>query len=305
MKRNLLFFISLITLSILAGCSKYPAFEYEEDKVNIIVTTTMLGDLTNNIGGDKINLKTLMGIGVDPHSYIPRPSVTNAVNIADLIITNGLELEAKMGKVLEIIDKDKSLVIGNYIDEKDILSDNHGAVDPHIWLNISNWKIAANVIKDKLIELDSKNQLYYELNAVNYINELDALEEYIINKISTLPEEKRVLITAHDGFSYFGKAYGFTVYSIQGISTQSEASVSDIKDLANVIVNYQVKAVFFESSIPEATIKSVINHAKILGHNVSVGGTIYSDSLGDNNSGADSYINMLKYNIDTIVNNLK
>lgn len=305
MKRIILISYLTIFVLLLSSCKRNIGFKYVEGKVNIVATTTMIGDLAKNIGGDDVSVTTLMNIGVDPHSYVPRPSVTKAISEADLVIINGLNLEAKMGKVLQMIKEDKLLVIGDYVDEAHLLKDENGQVDPHVWFDISNWMAASVYLKNKLIELDGKNSASYISRYNSYYLELIDLEDYVINKVEELDINKRVLVTAHDAFSYFGNAYGIGVYSIQGISTESEASVKDIQDLANLIVDLKVKAIFIESSIPENTIKSVINAAKAKGHNVVIGGTLYGDSLGELNSEANNYINMVKSNIEKIVEGLK
>jgi len=301
--------ISIIALAVIAftfvGCESLNRYEYVEGKVNIVTTTTMLGDLAKEIGGDDVSITTLMGVGVDPHSYKPRPSDTNALSRADLIIINGLHLEAKLGDVLESSQSDKLLIIGDFIPKGELLQDEDNVVDPHIWFDVENWKLAAKALADKLISLDNANSKAYQARVDEYLIKLDELNSYVINKVMELPKEKRILITAHDAFQYFANAYGFEVYSIQGISTETEPSAKDIQDLANLTVRLDVKAIFVESSIPENTINSVINAARVQGHDVKVGGELFSDSLGSESDGADTYIKMVQKNTDMIVNGLK
>jgi manganese/zinc/iron transport system substrate-binding protein len=289
----------------LIGCKRIEGYKYIDGKVNIVATTTMLGDLAKEVGGEHVSVTTLMAVGVDPHSYVPRPSATNSVSKADLVIINGLFLEAQMGKVISTINDEKLLVIGDYFEESQLLKDEDGALDPHVWFDVENWKVATNALYNKLVSIDGDNKTYYENRVKTYLDELTKLDNYVIDKVKELPEEKRILVTAHDAFSYFGKAYGFEVYAIQGISTETEASAKDIQDLANLVVDLKVKAIFVESSVPENTINSVINAAKAKEHDVVVGGELFSDSLGDEISGADTYLKMVKKNVDTIVNNLK
>src|SRR5690554_483010 len=289
----------------LLGCKRIEGYKYIDGKVNIVATTTMLGDLAKEVGGEHVSVTTLMAVGVDPHSYVPRPSATNSVSKADLVIINGLFLEAQMGKVISTINDEKLLVIGDYFEESQLLKDEDGALDPHVWFDVENWKVATNALYNKLVSIDGDNKTYYENRVKTYLDELTKLDNYVIDKVKELPEEKRILVTAHDAFSYFGKAYGFEVYAIQGISTETEASAKDIQDLANLVVDLKVKAIFVESSVPENTINSVINAAKAKEHDVVVGGELFSDSLGDEISGADTYLKMVKKNVDTIVNNLK
>lgn len=305
MKRKAIFIFLMTMLITLVGCRRSIGFKYIEGKVNVVVTTTMIGDLVNEIGEEHVSVTTLMDIGVNPHSYVPRPSATRAISQADLVITNGLDLEAKMGKVLQMLNEEKHLILGEFVNEERLIKDDRGIVDPHFWFDIDSWIKATIGLKNKLILLDEKNKDSYIENADHYIAELESLNTYVKEKVAELEPPKRVLITAHDGFSYFGAAYGFTVHSIQGISTESEASAKDIQDLANLIVKNKVKAIFLESSIPENTIRSVIDAVRIRNHNVVIGGTLYSDSLGDKKGNAGTYLKMVRLNTEVIVESLK
>ncbi|HHV33895.1 MAG TPA: zinc ABC transporter solute-binding protein [Acholeplasma sp.] len=304
MKKFLILNLILILALSLSSCRRSVPFKYVEGKVNVVATTTMIGDLLSEIGKEHVSVTTVMNVGVDPHSFIPRPSVTRAISKADLVVTNGLNLEAKMGKVLHVLD-DKLLELGSFVPEESLIKDENGEIDPHFWFDVNLWTIAAEALTNRLILMDEENELDYLNNFNKYKEKLILLDEYIKEEVLLIEEEKRVLITAHDAFSYFGKAYGFNVLSIQGISTESEASAKDIKDLANLIVDNNVKAIYLESSIPETTIKSLIDAVKVMGHNVIIGGTLYSDSLGEEGSGAENYLDMVRHNIDTIIGGLK
>lgn len=304
MKKFLILNLILILALSLSSCRRSVPFKYVEGKVNVVATTTMIGDLLSEIGKEHVSVTTVMNVGVDPHSFIPRPSVTRAISKADLVVTNGLNLEAKMGKVLHVLD-DKLLELGSFVPEDSLIKDENGEIDPHFWFDVNLWTIAAEALTNRLILMDEENELDYLNNFNKYKEKLILLDEYIKEEVLLIEEEKRVLITAHDAFSYFGKAYGFNVLSIQGISTESEASAKDIKDLANLIVDNNVKAIYLESSIPETTIKSLIDAVKVMGHNVIIGGTLYSDSLGEEGSGAENYLDMVRHNIDTIIGGLK
>ncbi|MFA6678244.1 MAG: zinc ABC transporter substrate-binding protein [Acholeplasmatales bacterium] len=304
MKKFLILNLILILALSLSSCRRSVPFKYVEGKVNVVATTTMIGDLLSEIGKEHVSVTTVMNVGVDPHSFIPRPSVTRAISKADLVVTNGLNLEAKLGKVLHVLD-DKLLELGSFVPEESLIKDENGEIDPHFWFDVNLWTIAAEALTNRLILMDEENELDYLNNFNKYKEKLILLDEYIKEEVLLIEEEKRVLITAHDAFSYFGKAYGFNVLSIQGISTESEASAKDIKDLANLIVDNNVKAIYLESSIPETTIKSLIDAVKVMGHNVIIGGTLYSDSLGEEGSGAENYLDMVRHNIDTIIGGLK
>lgn len=304
MKKFLILNLILILALSLSSCRRSVPFKYVEGKVNVVATTTMIGDLLSEIGKEHVSVTTVMNVGVDPHSFIPRPSVTRAISKADLVVTNGLNLEAKLGKVLHVLD-DKLLELGSFVPEESLIKDENGEIDPHFWFDVNLWTIAAEALTNRLILMDEENELDYLNNFNKYKEKLILLDEYIKEEVLLIEEEKRVLITAHDAFSYFGKAYGFNVLSIQGISTESEASAKDIKDLANLIVDNNVKAIYLESSIPETTIKSLIDAVKVMGHNVIIGGTLYSDSLGEEGSGAENHLDMVRHNIDTIIGGLK
>jgi manganese/zinc/iron transport system substrate-binding protein len=296
------FLIAACGTFFLSGCYN-GGYIYHTDKINITATTTMLGDLASVIGGEKIAVTTLMSAGVDPHSYQPRPSDAQALVKADLALINGLHLEAKMGDIIQKLGE-KTLVIGDQIPKDRLLHDDEGAVDPHIWFDVQLWKIASDVLCKKLCDMDKKNEKYYQSNLSAYLTELDSLDAYIREKVSHFPINKRILVTAHDAFGYFAAAYGFTVYSIQGLSTQTEASAKDIQNIANIIVRLKVPAVFVESSVPVATINSLIKAAEAQGHTVKVGGELYSDSLGDKSKGTETYLKAVKYNVDTILSAL-
>lgn len=292
----------------LSGCSS-STNKKADDKLNVIATTTMLGDLTSIIGGNKVEVTYLMGPGVDPHLYQASANDVTALQNADVVVYNGVHLEGKMGDVFGSLEKsDKNIIcIEKALDEKDLLTsaDDNSTHDPHIWFNVGNWKKAALFVKDQLSIMDEENAQTYDENYQNYIVELDNLETYIKDRIEELSEEQRVLITAHDAFGYFGKAYGFDVKGLQGISTDAEAATSDISKLADFITENKIKAIFVESSVPAKTVESLQAAVKERGFDVKIGGELYSDSLGDKKSGHDSYVTTFKANIDTIVDALK
>ena len=302
MKKLIITLTTILSVFLLSSCvSRY---SYIEGKINILTSTTMLGDLAKQIGKDQVVVTTLMQTGTDPHSYKPKPSDRYAAKKADLIIYNGLHLEAKMNKLFEETNPDKLFIAGEKINSNHILKDENNEIDPHIWFDVNIWKELSYQLKLELQTIDPLHSENYENNYLSYKEELITLENYIKEKVNQLPEEKRILITAHDAFNYFGHAYGFKVYAIQGISTETEASTKDIQNLAKLVKDLNVKAIFIENSIPEATIKGVIDAALALGQKVTIGGELYSDSLGDINSLANTYIQMFYHNINTIIDSL-
>ena len=277
----------------------------ESDKPTVVSTTTMLYDLTRQIGGEKINALGLMGSGVDPHQY--RASAGDIIKMqeADMVVYSGLHLEGKMGDVFaELAGRGKKSVCASENIPEDRLIINDGIPDPHIWFDVSLWEEAAKTVGKALSELDPENSGYYKDRLDKYISELNGLDDYIRERASEVPEEKRVLITAHDAFGYFGRAYSFDVMGLQGISTVSEASASDVSRLAELIAEREIKAVFVESSLPVKNIESLMEAVKSRGFETSLGGYLYSDSIGDETEGTDTYLTAFKHNIDTIVNEL-
>ena len=276
------------------------------DKPTVVSTTTMLYDLTRQIGGDKINALGLMGSGIDPHQY--RASAGDVIKMqqADMVVYNGLHLEGKMGDIFEslAVRGKKSVCVSGEIAE-DRLIINDGIPDPHIWFDVSLWKEAAKAVEKGLAELDTENAWYYGERLERYIKELEKLDIYIRERVGEIPEKKRVLITAHDAFGYFGRAYGFEVTGLQGINTATEAAASDVSRLADIIAEREINAVFVESSMPVKNIKSLMEAVNARGYDTDLGGSLYSDSIGDEAEGTDTYISAFRHNIDTIANELK
>lgn len=275
------------------------------EKPNVMATSTMLTDLAKVIGGDKVEVTGLMAAGVDPHLYQPTAGDIAKLEGADMVVINGLHLEGQMGEVFSNLASAGKLVaeVGTAIPEDQLLAFDESPHDPHIWFSVSNWKLAARNVTDTYIELSEKDKDYFEANYESYIKDLDELDAYIKEQIAMVPEKARVLITAHDAFNYFGKEYNFEVRGLQGISTESEAATSDVSDLADFIVENQIKAIFVESSVPVKNIEALQEAVKAKGFDVAIGGELYSDSLGTGE--AETYIEMYKTNIDTIVGALK
>ncbi|WCO01551.1 metal ABC transporter solute-binding protein, Zn/Mn family [Psychroserpens ponticola] len=278
-------------------------------KLNVVATTSMITDLVANIGGNNINIQGLMGSGVDPHLYkASEGDVTKLVN-ADIIFYNGLHLE---GKLVEVFDKMGSqtktpIALGEELDKNTLIGSDYFAsnYDPHVWFDINYFKQFAKKVTQVLSEKDPENADNYKTNATTYINKLNTLQSKLKSIIKTLPKEKRVLVTAHDAFNYFGKAYDFEVVGLQGLSTATEAGVQDVQKLSAFIIDKKIKAIFVESSVPKRTIEALQAAVKSKGHDVSIGGTLYSDALGTTGTIEGTYIGMFEYNVNTIVNALK
>lgn len=277
-------------------------------KLKVVVTTSMLTDLVKNIGGDLIDLQGLMGAGVDPHLYKASEGDVSKLFNADVIFYNGLHLEGKLVAVFEKMETQKTTVaLGEFLAKEGLIGSDYFAsnYDPHVWFNIQYFKEFSDKVTSVLSEKDPKNAASFTANNLAFQQKLDLLHTAVVNTIATLAPEKRILVTAHDAFNYFGKAYGFKVVGLQGLSTAAEAGVQDVQKLSEYIIANKVKAIFIESSVPRRTIEALQEAVLSKGHQVSIGGSLYSDALGDADSVEGTYVGMFLYNIKTIVNALQ
>lgn len=282
----------------------------KKDGKPIKVTTTigMIKDVVEQVGGEHVNVSGLMGSGVDPHLYKASHGDIQKLDDADIIFYNGLHLEGKMVEILERMSKQKpTIAVSENIDTANLRAgdEDMGEYDPHIWFNVKLWMSATETIRDALTELDPDHKADYQKNAENYLNELKALDQEAAEKIASIPEESRVLVTAHDAFGYFGDAYNIKVMGLQGLSTASEAGTKDLIDLRDYLVENKIKAVFIESSVPRKAIDAVIQGAEEKGHKIEIGGELFSDAMGEEGTPEGTYIGMVRHNVDTIVNALK
>ena len=292
---------------MISGCSSAP--EKTEGKLQIVTTTTMLYDATRIIAQEHADVKALMGPGIDPHMYQASAGDVTTMSNADIVVYNGLHLEGKMGEIFASLDQQNRNVIAaeDAVDPSALLADetNPEIYDPHIWFDVELWKQVVTHIAEQLSVFDPEHSEDYGNNLKAYLVELDELDSYMKQRVSELDETQRVLVTAHDAFRYFGKAFGFEVKGLQGISTDAEAGTADVSNLAQFIADQQIKAIFVESSVPPKNIEALQAAVKARGFEVEIGGELYSDSLGDATSGNDTYIRTCKANIDTIVDALK
>jgi manganese/zinc/iron transport system substrate-binding protein len=251
----------------------------------------------------------LMGAGVDPHLYKASEGDVNKLFNADVVFYNGLHLEGKMEDIFERMEHQGKTIISvsDTLDRNILISSKNFAsnFDPHIWFSISNWETITTYVANKLISIDPDNSATYLYNKEVYLARLDSAKQIIVNKINELAPEKRLLITAHDAFNYFGKEFGFDVIGLQGISTASEAGVQDVQNLADTILQRKVKAIFVESSVPRRNIEALQEAVKSKGFNVVIGGSLFSDALGNPGTVEGTYTGMFHYNVNTIVNALK
>lgn len=299
------YFFSLLASLVLVYCT--PKKENTNSKLHVVTTTGMLYDAVINIGGDKLTSEYIMGPGVDPHLYKATQGDLRKLDDANLIVYNGIYLEGKMSEILEKLGKQKSvLAAAESLPKNSLLKlTGYDSYDPHIWFEIAKWKVVVQEISKKIIELDPPNEMTYNQNTDSYLKKLDELELYVIEQINEIPEEKRILITAHDAFEYFGNAYEIDVQGIQGLSTVSDFGLKDITETIDLIINRGINSVFVETSVSSKSINSVISGCREQGHNVSIGGSLYSDAMGELGTPEGTYIGMFKKNIDTIVAGLK
>ncbi len=283
--------------------------EQEGKKIQVAATLGMVADLVKSVGGDRVVVDQLMGPGVDPHLYKPTSSDSIRLGKADVIFYSGLMLEGRMGDLFAKMARgDKKVYpITESVPENLLLEPEEfeGHYDPHLWLDVSLWAATIPTIVKGLSDVDPAGTSVYEQNGATLTKKMEALHTWCQQKAAELPENKRILITSHDAFNYFGRAYGFKVVALQGVSTVSEAGLSDIASLVDFIKKQEVKAIFVETSVNPAAIQRVAKDA-----GVSIGGELFSDAMGhpgQMHEGFDTgtYEGMVRYNLNTIVNALK
>lgn len=307
--RNKLFIFNIILfISILSSCAPEESKYNTSERFTIVTTTGMIADAVKNIVKDSAEVIALMGSGVDPHLYKATQGDLDRLMNADIIFYNGLHLEGKMGDVLEKLARQKNVVaVANKIEENRLIKNAsfQGSFDPHVWFDVSLWKEVVNNINQTLILADTVRAEFYAANASEYLNRLDSLHLAVYQEIRTIPEPQRVLITAHDAFSYFGNAYNIEVKGLQGISTVAEYGLRDVSNLVDFIIKNKIKSVFVETSVSERSIKAVVAGVNERGYKVNIGGSLYSDAMGAENTPEGTYIGMVDANVRTIVNGLK
>lgn len=276
----------------------------DNGKLTVVTTISQIADVVINVGGDSISVDQLMGPGSDPHLYSPSAGDVSSLQDADIIFYNGLFLEAQMEDILEQLGERKTVVaVAGTIPAELLLDSNdyEDEFDPHIWFDVNLWAEATKVVRDTLIEKDPENASTYEANAEAYLAELAELDAWVTSEIDRIPADQRVLITAHDAFNYFGNAYGMEVLGLQGISTASEAGTADVQRLADYITDNQIRAIFVESSVSERNVEAVQAAVDSRGWTVEIGGSLFSDAMGESGTPEGTYIGMVRHNINTIV----
>ena len=273
-----------------------------EQSYTIVCTTGMVADVVRNIVGEHAVVQTLIPTGVDPHLYQATREDVLALSAAQIIFYNGLYLEGKMipslnamaakGRVVVPL-AERAVVSAQYIE------DNH-ETDPHLWMDVALWSQVAVTIAQTLSEYDASRSTEFQANLDLYMGKLERLDNYAKTAFASIPAEKRVLVTAHDAFNYMGQAYNIEVKGIQGISTESEAGLKDLEDLVNFIVERRLPAVFVESSVADKNVRALVEGAQARGHQVVIGGTLFSDAMGLEGSYEGTYLGMIDHNVSTI-----
>ncbi|MBM3834337.1 MAG: ABC transporter substrate-binding protein [Verrucomicrobia bacterium] len=280
-----------------------------ERKIKVTTTVTMVTDLVKSVGGNRVEVQGLMGPGVDPHLYKPTSSDASKLSRADVIFYVGLILEGKMQDLFAQMARTKKYVyaVTEAIAVEKLLEPPEfaGHYDPHVWFEVPLWAKCVDTVEKGLSEFDPKGKSYYQKRAAETRKKLEALHEWALKKVAELPKERRILVTSHDAYNYFGRAYEFKVVGLQGISTVTEAGLADMAKMVDFIKKHQVKAIFVESSVPHNTIERISKDA-----GVKIGGELFSDAMGTPGQieyGYDlgTFEGMIKHNINTIVEALK
>jgi manganese/zinc/iron transport system substrate-binding protein len=273
------------------------------------VTVLEAGDLKIEHGGEHIRVVQLMGEGIDPHLYKASPGDISLLDKADAIFYSGLHLEGKMVDIFERMSQRKlTVAVTAQVEESShsrLLEVEDGYHDPHVWFDVALWRETIAAVADALAQFDPDHAADYQSNADDYRKQFDELHEYCLEQIASIPEERRVLVTAHDAFQYFGRAYNLEVKAIQGVSTVSEASAKHIDELVKFIVERKIKAVFVESSVSDQNIQLLIEGCAALDHKLTIGGELFSDAPGKPGTMEGTYVGMVRHNVDTIVKSLK
>lgn len=271
--------------------------------LDVVATTGMIADAVRTVGGDLVSVKSLMGAGVDPHAYRQTRSDIVAMTRSDLVLWHGLYLEAQMESFLEDLARKNRVVAVADALPRDLLlghEDYEGRFDPHVWMDAKLWAKVVEQVRITMTEAYPEGADVFAARTDDYREELMALDVYTRKSLEKLTPEQRVLVTAHDAFGYFGKAYGFEVMGVQGISTESEAGLNRISDLVSTLVERDIRAVFVETSVSDRNMRALIEGAAARGHEVRIGGSLFSDAMGREGTYEGTYLGMIDHNVTTI-----
>lgn len=291
----------MLLAAALQGCdAERPA----DGRLRVVVTTGQIEDVVANVAGDRVQLKALMGPGTDPHLFVLSEGDLVSLERADVIFFNGLHLEARLADLLTDLGDDgrRSVAVTRDMSESALIATPalHYGYDPHVWFDLDLWSQAVMTVTAELSAADPAGVDAYEANAAEYLRRLEDLGQWAGAQLDRVPPERRILVTAHDAFGYFGRAWGFQVYGLQGISTAAEAGAGDVQRLANFLTDESVPAIFIESSVPDQTMRAVLEAARAQGHQVQIGGELFSDALGPRDSAAGTFEGMYRSNVMAI-----
>ena len=296
--------LALSTTFVALSCAEKETTPQPKGTFKIVATVGMIADIVRVVAGDHAEVKGIIGEGVDPHLYKPTSIDVKAIQSADVVFYNGLLLEGKMTDIfVKIASSGKPIfAVTEAILEQPgyIMSNEDEHYDPHVWMDVSGWASAVAAVAKALSSYDPDNEDSYNARASAYVKDLEALDAYAVNAIKSIPEEQRVLVTAHDAFNYLARAYGIEVRGVQGLSTESEAGVKDIESLVNFLVSKKIPAVFVESSVSDKNMRALLEGAAAKGHTVIIGGELFSDAMGEAGTYEGTYIGMIDHNITTI-----
>lgn len=267
-----------------------------------VATVGMVADIVTNVAGNRAGVSHIIGPGVDPHSFTPTRSDVAALLKADVVFYSGLRLEGQMTDILEKVGRRRPVyALTESLSREYLISDAAGVHgDPHVWMDVAGWMKAVDVAAESLSTFDPPNAMYYRANAVAYRERLKRLDDYARQVIASIPEDRRLMVTAHDAFNYMGRAYGLAVVGIQGISTESEAGLKDINRIVDTLVSRNVPAVFVETSVSDKNVKALVEGASARGHEVTIGGSLFSDAMGPAGTYEGTYIGMIDHNVTII-----
>jgi manganese/zinc/iron transport system substrate-binding protein len=290
----------LLSLSIAAALA-LPATA--QDRLGVVATTGMIADAARQVGGDLVEVTALMGPGVDPHSYRQTRTDIVAAARADLVLWNGLYLEAQLEEFLLELGETRAVVpVAEAVPLEDRIGSEDYAdrFDPHVWMDPTLWSRVVLAVRDAMIEAHPEGAEVFTANAAAHLEDLSELSDYARTVLASVPAERRMLVTAHDAFNYFGAAYGFEVVGIQGLSTESEAGLQRIAELVDLLVDREIGAVFVESSVSDRNIRALIEGAAAQGHTVTIGGELFSDAMGAPGTYEGTYLGMIDHNMTVI-----
>ena len=298
----------LLALACRAACGGEAEDQSGTDSLRVVTTTGMIADLAGRIAGPHAAVEALMGPGVDPHLYKASESAVRKLSEADLVLYNGLHLEGKMGDILVKMARRRPVVaVSESVPDERLREPPEfaGQYDPHIWFDVALWAETIDSILAAFVELDPDHADEFTRRADELRSELDELDAWVGRRIAELPEDRRILVTAHDAFGYFGQRYGVQVVGLQGISTLAEAGLQDVERVVDLVVDRQIRAVFVESSVPQRSVEAVQVACRDRGHEVVIGGQLFSDAMGAPGTPEGTYAGMVRHNVNTIVNSLQ